>query len=315
MSMARTIEIPSLRSSARAEPSRGPAAPMIQAARHSERSETGRRAIQTRSSGPNAGRTSLVGAPARRDSRRLRHHHHNGNASSNTSRRGRAKLTAGLHCRAPARAHVPVRRDAGNGEAQFDVERRDFDAVRRGECHLIEREQELSQVAQRRVGPRAFDRRQAFLGTQRRMRLGDRIGQREAQALRGARRDRLRLPRREPAGVRHLGATRHTRAGREHPGPTPFPCDEEYEHTSREQRGGNHRNRARAIEAQRSNGGLRSRRFHTVGNDARDAERRATAGNRIDAAVGSETPQGGHLQRGGPRHPGDNRVPHDPLPG
>ena len=141
------------------------------------------------------------------------------------------------------------------------------------------------------------------------------MGQREAEALRDARRDRLGLPRREPAGVRHLDVTRHTRASREHPGPTPFPCDEQYEHTSREQHGGNHRNRARAIEAQRSNGGLRSRRFHTVGNDARDAERRATPGNRIDAAVGPEAPQGGHLQRGRPRRPSNNRIPHDPLPG
>jgi len=92
-SMHSTIEIPSPRVARRADPSRGPAAAMIQAARHTLRSVTGRRAIQRRSAAPAAGRTSLMRVPESRAKRRARSHHHSGSAASASSRKGRAKLT------------------------------------------------------------------------------------------------------------------------------------------------------------------------------------------------------------------------------
>ena len=99
ISTANTIEIPSLRSSARADPRRGPAAATIHAARQTDRSEAGRRAIHNRSTGPSAGRTSLIGAPASFASRWRRHHHHSGSAASSNSSRGRAKLMPTIRSR------------------------------------------------------------------------------------------------------------------------------------------------------------------------------------------------------------------------
>src|SRR6266705_3287273 len=55
-----TIEMPSLRASILAEPSRGPAAAKTQAPRQTLRSVTGSRAIQSRSAVAAAGRTSLI---------------------------------------------------------------------------------------------------------------------------------------------------------------------------------------------------------------------------------------------------------------
>src|SRR5438552_3477768 len=89
MSMASTIEMPSLRLSLLAAPTRGPAAATIQAPRHALRSVTGSRATQRRSVTPAAGRTSLMRVPASRPSRFARIHHHRGKKPSAKSSPGR----------------------------------------------------------------------------------------------------------------------------------------------------------------------------------------------------------------------------------
>jgi len=185
--------------------------------------------------------------------------------------------------------------------------------MRRRERHLVERMQQLPQIPQWRVGARPLDDCQAFRGAQRFMGLGDRVGQRVAQSLRGTRRDGLRLSRGEPARVGHVGIDRERRGLASGARAASSPADQDQQGPSGEQQRGDDGNRTRPIEPQRPQRRLRRRRAETVGNHTGHVKRRGASRQRVGCAVGTETPDLWHVEPQVAGCPGDDGVAHDPV--
>src|SRR5919201_374328 len=166
MSMARTIEMPSLWLSDRADPRRGPAAATIHAPRHTLRSVTGSRAIHRRSAAP----TTAAARPVRRAGRVGR--------SSGRELLGQAPRPRG--------------------------QARDIRALGAGEGDAIELLQHVPQLAYARLGPRPLDHGETLVGVEGGMRRRHRPRERGPQPPRRAGGHGPRLTGRQPARVGHL---------------------------------------------------------------------------------------------------------------
>src|SRR5213080_4632240 len=143
MSMPSTMEMPSLCVSERADPMRGPAAATIHAPRHTLRSVTGRRAIQSRSA---AATTTGATRPGRAGGRAGR--------SSGGELLGQATRPRG--------------------------ERHDIAVLGAAEGDAIELLQQVAQLGDGRSRPGALDHAETLVGVEREMRGGHRPRQRGA---------------------------------------------------------------------------------------------------------------------------------------
>src|SRR6185503_734910 len=112
-----------------------------------------------------------------------------------------AGVTTGARTSFRPRLAPTVRTQLARERTGTRGERCHVDAVRRRERHLVERLQQLPQITQRRVGPRALDNGETLGRTERFVGFGNRPRQCVSQSLGGSRRDGFGLSGREPALV------------------------------------------------------------------------------------------------------------------